>query len=50
MLSQVCDRVLDSPVVKWALRIVQMLACMLLVQTIAMLWIAASLAKQLPLR
>lgn len=49
LLGEACDKmcaaVSDSPVTKWLLKTVQILACILIVQTGALLWIASTLAK-----
>lgn len=42
LCDKACDKILESPIVKWLLKTVQMLACILVVQTFALLWIAAS--------
>lgn len=48
LLGQVCDKayekVSNAPVVRWIVRILQLLVCLIVVQTAALLWIGSSVA------
>jgi hypothetical protein len=44
--DKACDKILESPVIKWVVKIAQVLACVAIMQTTALFWIAASLATE----
>ena len=43
LCDKACDKILNSPIVKWLVKMAQVLMCVLVVQTGALLWIASSL-------
>jgi hypothetical protein len=44
--DKACDKILESPAVKWLLKVAQVLTCVVVMQTMALFWIAAALSER----